>query len=125
MGSRHVIKYDYSLKNVLNPGTIYSKEVDLDATKWSPKTIEGLSHFVQENIPNWESIIIVRNKIVVDPKKVKEKDNQPKNQIVGNTESRLVLIRDDSYTSGYLKVDKNLQKNGKFPKNLIEFIRTR
>ena len=107
---RHNIFKRYSLQKVVE-----YKLVNVDTSAWTNLTVEGLVEFLQNNIPDWQDLVVTKSTIIIDPKK------KEGNSIVGEKRAKLKLARIPSDKLCCVKVDENLTKNGVIPVNLGAF----
>lgn len=106
---RHHIKRVYSLAQELN-----YKIVDIDTTNWTDITAQGFANFVQKNVPNWKTIIITKNTLIIDPKK------KTGEQVV-STKQAMLRIAVNGSGGLCFEVDENMKKDGKIPSHILNF----
>ena len=156
---RHIVKIDFSitsLKSISNKfGLPKYIETPLNLNNWTEKTAEGLSKFILKTDPDWQHLILVKHKQIIDTgKNIKPKteseseekeETKPQTQVVYEKESCLEISRKDSvnqliigikdtslatthkFTSSSVstKVDRDLTKDGIIPQNIRNFINAR
>ena len=111
---RHTIELDFSLEQIVN-----NNVVNIDIKNWTDRSAEGLAHFLHTAAPNWQTLIVTKNRIVHDTQK------QDGGNIVNQKKSILKIARQNSMEVQSVKVDKNLAKNGKIPANIRDFFNVR
>lgn len=105
--TRHKITKDFSLQQRVGFNTV-------EINNWADKTPEGLSKFVQQELPEWKEITVIKNIIITDTQK-KYGDN-----VVSKKQKTLTIgcVRGGSLC---LFVNKDLTVNGKIPRHIYEF----
>lgn len=107
--TRHQIEKHFSLSQVIGLNI-----VDINTLKWTDQTPEGLAKFIQTTYPDWQELIIIKNTVVIDPKK------KNGNMVVSKKQSKLKIGRTGAGALCLL-LDRNLTKNGKIPQHVRNF----
>ena len=111
---RHSIEHYYSIRVFVDGDT-----VSCNPAKWTEKTSKGLQDFVLSNIPNWQKLTILKRTQSVDLQK------HEGSLIVNHKLSSLAISRMCTPEILSTKVNADLTKDGKIPKNISEFLEDR
>ena len=107
--NRHNIQKTFYLSNVIGLGGAV-----VNTANWTDQTPEGLSKFIQKNVPDWQQLMVVKTTTVIDPQK------KLGNKTVSQKQSYLKIGRLGT-GSLCISVDKDLTQNGVIPQHIRKF----